>query len=164
MFNGALDRYTWKLLGKKEMYIPYNSGQMNSPLLKYDDILGKGHINQDYARYELHRVWVVEATLRDGQRHQFKKRTFYVDEDSFSIAVVDCYDNRDQLWKLQEAHLTTFPFVPTTSGSPELIYDLQTGRYFATAMTNEDQISDFDVSYEDRMFLPQGLARVAGRR
>ena len=164
VFNGALDRYTWKLVGKKEMYIPYNSGQMNSPLLSYEDILGKGHINQDHARYELHRVWIVEATLRDGQRHQFKKRVFYVDEDSWSIAIVDCYDNRDQLWKLQEAHLTTFPFVPTVSGSPELIYDLQTGRYFATAMTNEDQISDFDVSYEDRMFLPQGLARVAGRR
>lgn len=164
VFNGALDRYTWKLIGKREVYIPYNSGQMNSPLLTYEELLDKGHINQEYARYELHRVWVVEATLRDGVRHNFKKRTFYVDEDSWSIAAVDCYDNRDQLWKLQEAHLTTFPFVPTTSGSPELIYDLQTGRYFATALTNEDEISDFDVSYEDRMFLPQGLARVAGRR
>ena len=164
VFNGALDRYNWKLVGKKELYIPYNSGEVNSPLHSYKKLLQKGHINQDLARYELHRVWVVEATLRDGVRHNFKKRVFYVDEDSWSTAAVDCYDNRDQLWKLQEAHLITFPFIPTVTGSPELIYDLQTGRYFATAMVNEDPVSDFDVSYEDRKFLPQGLARQAGRR
>ncbi len=25
MFNGAMDRYDFKLIGKKEMYVPYNA-------------------------------------------------------------------------------------------------------------------------------------------
>src|SRR5690606_2383165 len=69
MFNGAPDRYEWKLVGKKELYIPYNSYRLDSPQFKYSDIVKAGHINQDLARYELHRVWEVEATLKSGQRH-----------------------------------------------------------------------------------------------
>ncbi|HKY92557.1 MAG TPA: DUF1329 domain-containing protein, partial [Nevskiaceae bacterium] len=147
VFNGSLDRYDWKLVGRKEMYVPYNSYEMNSPLHKYKDILTPFNINQDYPRYELHRVWVVDATVKSGVRHNFARRTFYVDEDSWSIAGVDCYDGRGQMWKVQEAHLVMLPFVPTLTGSPEIIYDLQSTRYFVTAMTNEDKISDFKVSF-----------------
>ncbi|HVT36510.1 MAG TPA: DUF1329 domain-containing protein [Nevskiaceae bacterium] len=161
VFNGALDRYNWKLVGKKEMYIPYNSLQINSPRVKYKDILRPYHINQDLARYELHRVWIVEATLKPGLRHNFARRVFYVDEDSWSIAAVDCYDARDQLWKVQEAHLITAPFVPTVTGVPELIYDLQSKRYFATAMQNEDNITDFKIDFPDSYFDPANLKRKA---
>jgi hypothetical protein len=157
VFNGALDRYDWKLLGKKDMYIAYNSFLINAPLIKYKDIIRPGHINQNLARYELHRVWVVEADLKAGLRHQFKKRVFYVDEDGWAIAAVDDYDNRDQLWKVQEAQLLTVPFVPTISGIPELIYDLQSGRYFVTALTNEDKITDFKIDFKDDYFSPNNL-------
>jgi hypothetical protein len=159
VFNGSLDRYNWKLLGKKEMYIPYNSLQINSPKLKYKDILKPFHVNPDYARFELHRVWVVEATLKPGLRHNFAKRVFYVDEDSWSIAVVDCYDGRGDLWKVQEAHLLALPFIPTVTGIPELIYDLQSNRYFATTLTNEDPVSDFEATYDDKYFTPANLKR-----
>jgi len=161
VFNGALDRYNWKLLGKKEMYIPYNSLQINSPKLKYKDILKPFHVNPDYPRYELHRVWVVEATLKAGLRHNFAKRVFYVDEDSWSIAVVDDYDIRGQIWKVQEAHLLSLPFIPTVTGIPELIYDLQSNRYFATTLTNEDPVSDFEAKYDDKYFEPANLKRKA---
>ena len=161
VFNGSLERYNWKLLGVKEMYIPYNSYLINTPLIKYDDIIRAGHINQNLARYELHRVWVVEATVVEGQRHQLKKRVFYVDEDSWSIAVVDGYDNRDQMWKVQEAQLITAPFVPTVTGVPEIIYDLQSNRYFVTALVNEDKITDFKASFEDKMYTPAQLKRRA---
>ncbi|MFC4251639.1 DUF1329 domain-containing protein [Sinimarinibacterium flocculans] len=164
MFNGALDRYDWKLIGKQEKYIAYNSFLINAPLIKYADIIRPGHINQNLSRYELHRVWIVEATLRDGLRHQFKKRRFYIDEDSWAVAVVDCYDNRDQLWKVQEAQLLTVPFVPTVTGIPEIIYDLQSGRYFVTALQNEDRISDFKIDYADKDFAPNGLSRRAQSR
>lgn len=164
MFNGSLERYNWKMIGKKEMLIPYNSWMLNSPTFKYKDIIRPGHINQDLARYELHRVWVVEASLKEGQRHRFGKRRFYIDEDSWSIAVVDCYDARGELWKVQEAHLITAPFIPTVSGIPELIYDLQAKRYFATALTNEDNIIDFKISYDDRIFRPAALQRRASGR
>jgi hypothetical protein len=158
MFNGALDRYNWKLLGKREMYIPYNSTRIVQPDATYDRLVRKGHINPEFARYELHRVWVVEATLKPGLRHAFSKRVFYVDEDSWSIAAVDCYDGRGQLWRFQEAHLTTFPFVPTTTGSPEVHYDLPSGRYFVTASFAGDDYPDFGIDFEDNYFRPQTLA------
>ncbi|MDM4769460.1 DUF1329 domain-containing protein [Solimonas sp. SE-A11] len=161
VFNGSLERFDWKLIGKREMLIPYNSWMLNSPTFKYKDIIRPGHINQDLARYEMHRVWVVEATLKQGQRHRFGKRRFYLDEDSWAIAAVDCYDNRGQLWKVQEAHLLSIPFIPTVSGIPETIYDLQSKRYFVTTMTNEDAISDFEVKYDDAMFTPAALQRKA---
>ena len=161
VFNGALDRFDWKLVGKREILIPYNSWMLNSPTFKYKDVIRPGHVNQDLARYELHRVWVVEATLRAGQRHRFGKRRFYLDEDSWAIAIVDCYDNRGELWKVQEAHLLTIPFIPTVSGIPETIYDLQSKRYFVTTMTNEDAISDFEVMYDDARFTPAALQKKA---
>jgi len=161
VFNGSLERFDWKLVGKRELLIPYNSWMLNSPTFKYKDIIRPGHINQDLARYELHRVWVVESTLKAGQRHRFGKRRFYLDEDSWAIAAVDCYDTRGQLWKVQEAHLLSIPFIPTVSGIPETIYDLQSKRYFVTTMTNEDAISDFEVKYDDAMFTPASLQRKA---
>jgi hypothetical protein len=157
VFNGALDRYDWKLLGKKEIYIPYNSYFLISPLVKYKDIIRPGHVNQNLLRYELHRVWVVDATLKPGARHQFKRRTFYVDEDGWAIAAVDCYDNRDQLWKVQESELITAPFVPVLTGLAEIIYDLQSGRYFVTALQNEDKYIDFKIEFKDDYFAPGDL-------
>jgi hypothetical protein len=157
MYNGALDRYDWKLLGRREMYIPYDSFFLISPLVKYRDIIRPGHINQNLLRYELHRVWVVEATLRPGQNHQFKRRVFYVDEDGWAISSVDCYDNRDQLWKVQESELLTVPFIPTLTGVAEVIYDLQSGRYFVTALQNEDHFVDFRIQFKDTYFSPGDL-------
>lgn len=161
MFNGALDRYDWKLIGKKEMYIPYNAYTMSIPILSYKELLKPNHVNPKYTRHELHRVWVVDATLKSGLRHAFKRRTFYVDEDSWSIAGVDLYDNRDKLWKYQEGHLITAPFIPTTTAIPEVIHDLQSKRYFTTAMINEaDDLVDFEITYEDSYFDPANLKRL----
>ena len=163
MFNGSLQRYNWKLIGKKEMIIPYNSWSIADRRLKFDDILKPKHINPDVTRYERHRVWVVEANLRPDISHQFKRRIFYVDEDSWSIALVDIYDNRDQFWKFQEGHLGTYPMIPTVTAVPEVIYDLQTGRYFVTAMQNEDKPSDYRIQFDDNYFTSQSLKRKARR-
>lgn len=164
MFNGALNRYTWKLMGKKEMYIPYNSYLMNNPIADYADMVQKGHTNQGMARYELHRVWVVEATLRDGTRHQFGRRVFYVDEDSWGIVAVDNYDQRGELWRFQEGHVLTAPFIPTATTAPETVYDLKSGRYFVTALSNEGKITDWEIEYRDGFFGPSALKRRARGR
>src|SRR3546814_17151177 len=82
----------------------------------------------------------------------------YVDEASWSIAAVDCYDGRGQLWRFQEAHLSTFPFVPVTTGSPEVHYDLPSGRYFVTGSFAGDAYPDFGIELEDSYFRPQTLA------
>ncbi len=145
-FNGALDRYTWKLLGKKDIYIPYNDYRLGSDQVKYKDILQPAHINKDLARYELHRVWVVDSTLRPGTSHIYKRRTFYVDEDSWSIVAADCYDKRDQLWRVQETHsLAVYdPGQVTKEASGtigpvmEVVHDLNSRRYLAMSMNNEE--------------------------
>src|SRR5439155_23873288 len=101
----------------------------------------------------------VEANLLPAIRHIFGKRVLYVDEDSWSIAAVDCYDEREQYWRFQEAHLATFPMIPTVSGIPEVIYDPQTGRYFVTAMQNEDKVSDYVIEYGSDYFTPENVKR-----
>ena len=164
MYNGAMDRYNYKLVGKKEIFIPYNNYAVNDPELKYEeDLLGGKHFNQDLMRYELHRVWVVDSTLREGTSHQFKRRTFYIDEDGWNIVAIDAYDNRDELWKYQEAANLVYPPLLVAGGVPELIYDLQSGLYFVTAMINEGTPNDLSVSYEDRYFSPQSLKRRTSR-
>lgn len=163
MFNGAPDRYNWKLVGKKEIFIPYNSYLLHSDKLKYEEILTPLHLNPDYLRYELHRVWIVEATLREGARHLYKKRTFYIDEDSWQIMTADIYDNRDQLWRVSEGHSINYYEVPTFWTTLEAHYDLQSGRYLALGLDNESTMYDFDIERSDKDFSPGALRR-AGRR
>ncbi len=163
MYNGALDRYRWRLVGKKEMYLPYNSYRIGSPKITYDKIVAPHHINPELPRFELRRVWVVESELREGTSHTFGRRTFYVEEDSWAINSVDCYDRRGVLYKLQEAHQVFTQNVQAVGGVPEVIYDFQSGRYFMTALANEDKPNDFSVSYDDRYFMPRSLRKKARR-
>jgi len=163
LFNGAVVRYDWKLVGKKEMYIPYNSYELHSDQLKYKDILTPLHINQDYTRYELHRVWVVEATLREGARHIYKRRTFYIDEDSWQIAVVDQYDNRDQLWRVSQGHAINYYDLPTFWYTLEVHTDLQAGRYLAFGLDNQSTMYDFNIKLTQEDFTPAALRRAGVR-
>ncbi|MCW3149898.1 DUF1329 domain-containing protein [Stutzerimonas stutzeri] len=139
MFNGAPDRYEWKLIGKRELYIPYNAYRLDSPKLKYDDIVKAGHINQDLTRYELHRVWEVEATLKAGDRHIYAKRHLFIDEDTWQAAVIDHYDGRNQLWRVAEAHAQQVYNVQVPLYAMETLYDLVSGRYLVMGMKNEEK-------------------------
>lgn len=159
MFNGGVDRYDWKLVGKKEIFVPYNSYQLHSDALKYEDILTPLHINPDYCRYELHRVWVVEATVKAGARHIYKRRTFYVDEDSWQILLVDQYDNRDQLWRVSEGHVINYYDVPVLWTTLEVHTDLQAGRYLAIGLDNESSMYDFSIERTAEDFTPEALRR-----
>ncbi len=163
MFNGALDRYDWELVGKKELYVPYNSYKLHSDSLKYKDIITPLHINPDHVRYELHRVWVVEAKLKSGARHLYKRRTFYVDEDSWQILAVDQYDNRDQLWRVSQGHPVNYYELPCLWTTLEVHTDLQAGRYIAIGFDNESSMYDFSIQRKDSDFTPAALRR-AGRR
>jgi len=138
LYNGATDRYEWKLLGKREMYMPYNSYKFSDPKLKYSDILKAGHVNQDLARYELHRVWAVEATLKPGTSHIYAKRVFYIDEDSWAILATDKYDGRGELWRFAEFHNENWYDVPMWWGTLEVHNDLQSGRYIAMGLRSEE--------------------------
>ncbi len=152
MFNGVLERFTWKLVGKREMYIPYNSHKISGNTVKYADIARPKHVNPDLARYELHRAWVVEAENKPDLRHTFKKIRFYIDEDSWAIFARDNYDHQDQLMQLQEGHLVSASNVLTTTAVPEVVYHFTSGRYFVTAMANEDQPYDASIKFDDAYF------------
>jgi hypothetical protein len=159
MFNGSPDRYNWELKGKKEMYIPYNSYKLHSNELSYSDILKPGHINPEHTRYERHRVWVVEATLKDGMRHVYGKRVFYIDEDSWQIHVADLYDNRGDLYRVAFAHGLNYYEVPTHWSTLEVYHDLNSRRYIALGLDNEDRMYDFSVTLNDNDFTPAALRR-----
>ncbi len=161
MFNGAPDRYDWKLLGKREIYIPYNSYKLTSPEVKYKDLLQVGHLNPAYTRYELHRVWVVEGTLKPGQRHIYSKRTLYLDEDSWQAAVVDQYDGRGELWRVSMAYLKNYYELPTTWSALDVFHDLQARRYHVQNLDNEEANTiDFSQPMaEDSYFTPAALRR-----
>ena len=157
-YNGAMDRYTWKLVGKKDMFVPYNSYVLHSDKYKYADIMKKGHINQDLPRYELHRVWVVDSVTKPGTTHIYKRRTFYIDEDSWAILVVDIYDRRDQLWRFQEAHTAMAYDKPFLAPIGETIYDLQSNRYLAQAFNNEDP-ENIEKAFDDDYFAPGNVSK-----
>ncbi len=138
MYNGSPDRYNWKLVGKKELYIPYNSYKLLDTNTKYSSMVQAGHLNPDYLRYELHRVWQVEATLKEGARHVYAKRTFFIDEDTWAASVIDQYDSRGELWKLSEGHGIQFYDVNTPWMAAETIHDINSGRYLVTGLSNEE--------------------------
>lgn len=161
MYNGAPDKYDWKLIGKKEIYIPYNNYKIGVPTTKYKDLLMAGHINPNYARYELHRVWVVEGSLKSGERHIYSKRRFYIDEDSWNIAIADQYDGRGDLWRVSMAYLKSYYDVPIVWTGLDTFHDLQARRYHVQNLDSEENHSlDFSQATPgDSYFTPAALRR-----
>ena len=163
MFNGAMDRFDWKVVGKKELYIPYNSYDAHAEGISYDEFVQPGHLNPELMRYELHRVWIIDATLKDGMRHINARRTFYLDEDSYQIVLIDHYDGREQLWRVSECHSINYYDVPTTWSTIEAHYDLQSGRYVAQGFDNTMAVNTFGEEMNPSQYTPQAL-RTRGRR
>ncbi len=163
MFNGALDRFDWEMAGKTEMYVPYNSYKAHQADVTPDDLIQPGHLNPNLFRYELHRVWIVDARVKDGMRHINSRRTYYLDEDSYQILLIDHYDKRDQLWRFSEAHCINYYDMPTFWSTFEAHYDLQSGRYVAQGFDNQDPVNTFNVDMVPAQFTPQAL-RTRGRR
>ncbi len=157
MFNGSLDRYDFKLVGRQEMYVPYNSYKADSGDSQVSDMIKPGHIDPDYLRYELHRVWVVDATLKPGKRHINPRRTFYVDEDSWQILIIDHYNAQGEIWRYTEAPSINYYEVPVFWTTMENTHDLQSGRYLATGVDNQDTPPDFGFQSSLENFTPQAL-------
>lgn len=161
MYNGSPDRYNWTVIGKKELYIPYNNYKITHPSVSYKELLQTGHINPEFTRNELHRVWVIEGTLRDGSRHVYSKRRFYLDEDSWQIVIADEYDSRGELWKVSMAYLKSYYEVPTTWTALDVFHDLQGRRYHVQNLDNEEDATiDFSLAApDDSYFKPAALRR-----
>lgn len=137
IFNGSPKRYNWEIIGKQEMYIPYNTYELHSDDISYDELLKPGHANPEHMRYELHRVWVLEATLKEDYRHLYGKRRMYIDEDSWLMVMGDNYDARGDLWRTSMVNYFYAYEANTWQAGVGLYHDLSAGSYLAFNLVNE---------------------------
>ncbi|MDL2354056.1 MAG: DUF1329 domain-containing protein [Pseudomonadota bacterium] len=137
LFNGSPERYDWKIVGKKEIYVPYHANKLDDAKVKYNDMLGRGHLNPDLMRYELHRVWVLEGKVKQGMRHLYAKRVMYVDEDTYNAVMADHYDARGELWRVAMVNLVYAYELQAYHVRVTVYHDLMSGAYMADRLTNE---------------------------
>jgi tetratricopeptide (TPR) repeat protein len=166
MYNGAFDRYVWKTVGKRELYLPYNNYRIGDGRYKYAQLIKPGYLNPEATRYELHRVWVIEASERGGKSHSFGKRVFYVDEDSWNVVLVENYQRDDStLWRFQEGHLLALYDSQSANCLPVVTYDFKDGRYFINRLTAEEPPAQYDLpGLKDSDFTPEAVKQQYGRR
>jgi hypothetical protein len=164
-FNGAFDRFTYQLLGKREVYIPYHNYEFNDPAFgDLDSRLTVNHLNPDHVRFELHRAWLVEAQLAPGKRHAYKKRRWYVDEDSWNPVMSENFDSRDNLWRvgffLSDYQYDAECYVKHT----QVFHDLPSGAYVSNFITIDRDEFDYTIPFmEANNFTPAALRREAKR-
>lgn len=161
MINGSPDRFDWQLLEKRNLYIPYNNNRLSNTDLKYEDILHTGHINPEHTRYELHRVWVIRATLKSDWRHLYSQRDFYLDEDSWSVVIADQYDKQGQLFRVSFSYLKQDNNMPGTFPVINVFHDINARKYHVMGLQNEapkGNIFDGEIA-KDGLFTSNGLKR-----
>jgi hypothetical protein len=157
LFFGGLDHYDFKLIGRKEMYVPYNNNRLY--LQPVGAVLGQAHANPDLMRYELHRVWVVEGTLAAGQHDIVSKRRLYLDEDSWFAVYADSWDERGRLWKFGQATMYLMPDVPAVILGSQFVYDLELGGYvYGFAFNGEPAAYKVTAPHDPALFTPDSLA------
>lgn len=132
---GHIDRYDWKLVGKREMYVPYNANELVTASIA--DAYSKDHLNPDKLRWEMHRVWEVEATVAAGKRHAVPKRTYYLDEDTGIVLLMDGYDSEGTLWRTTQVTPFYLPQVPMVAIKPAHIFNLQANTMSTTQSFND---------------------------
>lgn len=163
MFSGPLDRFDFTLISRREMYIPYNAYRLNTPSLAPHEFLWYGHPNPQFLRYEMHRVWIVDARLKPNFQHKLPDRTYYLDEDSWQIVMAEHYNGKGELQRYAEAHNVAHWQVPAFVPAAEFVYDLTGERYVARGIDNLQRPPVFDKPLKPEEFTPESLVR-RGRR
>lgn len=159
-FNGSPERFDWKLLGKREMYIPYNNYKLSDKSLKYENMINDAFLKPELTRFELHRVWVIEGTLKPGVEHIYSKRTMYVDEDSWYVALMDQYDTKGELWRIKMLYLMQAYDAPGLYTSGEVQHDLNARKSVFSAFQNEEPATEFNVPVKPGEFTPAALRKL----
>ncbi|MBW7470379.1 MULTISPECIES: DUF1329 domain-containing protein [Marinobacter] len=163
MYNGAPNQYDWTLKGKRELYVPYNAYLLHDEEVRPDNVIRPNHINQTLTRYELHRVWVVEAKRRTGIGHIYDRRVFYVDEDSWQILASEEYDEAGNLWRVSEAHNISYYSEPVFWTTMEMTYDLKANRYYIDGLSDGFPAYDFKPAFRGSDFTASAARRAARR-
>lgn len=163
MFLGPITDFDWTLIGKQEMYIPYNAYRLHSGDTEVDSIIQPRHLNQELARYELHRVWVVEANRREGSTHHYQRRRYFLDEDSWRIVAAEHYNGTGEVERFSEAHNINYYEVPVVFTTLDVFYKLDTERYYLRHVDNQYTPFDFSFDQTDSHFMPGRLKMKAKR-
>jgi Protein of unknown function (DUF1329) len=163
-FRGTVNNWNWKLIGKKEMYVAYNNYELWPPDAEDEEECWAMDMNPERIRYELHRVWVVEGTLKEGLDHPYSKRVGYYDEDSWQPEMADRYDKRGNLWRMYEA----YPYSDACNKMRMIIgyvyMNLESGRYelFGGCRKLLPKTTVYDTGLAEDLFTVQAL-RTSGR-
>jgi hypothetical protein len=157
-FCGSMERFNFKLVGKKEFYVPYNTYKATYEVKKKEELFTPKHYNPDVLRWELHRMWIVDATLKPSKRHIYHKRRFYVDEDCWTIITNENYDARGDLFKVNfNYHVQNYD-MPASSTAFYAGYNLTTGCYYGSFWPGEDGYLRLTQVRPERFWTPSTLA------
>ena len=127
---GALDRFDFKLVGKKEKFIIANSYKYQDPkVCPFEKTLTPKFPNPECVRWELRRVWAVDGTVKPQFRHTSPKRNLFWDEDGFAGGVSENYDASGKLYRV--VLVNSFPLGEGngTNSSSFFTLDMHTGVY-----------------------------------
>ncbi|GLQ30734.1 hypothetical protein GCM10007876_12130 [Litoribrevibacter albus] len=138
LFNGSPDRYNWKSNGRKTLYIPYNSKVLAQSTSDIESLLTPYHLNTAPTRYELHRVWELEATLKEKQHHIYARRKLYLDEDSWMALIAEQYDQSDALWRVSLSHTQYMPDMPGVMKVADVFHDLNSKSYYVQSLIEDN--------------------------
>ncbi|HEY3777659.1 MAG TPA: DUF1329 domain-containing protein [Rhizomicrobium sp.] len=162
LFFGGLDHYDFKLLGKREMFVPYNNNRLYTRPTA--EILGPNHANPGDLRYELHRVWVIEGTRKPGVHDVVARRRLYLDEDTWMAVYSDSWDDSGKLWKFGQATMYLMPEIPAVILGSQFVYDLALGGYvYGFAFNDQPQSYKVTAPHPAVLFTPQSMAARAVR-
>ena len=162
VFFGGLDRYDFKILGKQEMYVPYNNNRFYTRPIK--EVAGPTHANPDDLRYELHRVWVIEGKLAEGKHHVAPRRRLYIDEDTWFAVYSDSWDEKGRLWKFGHGTMYLVPDLPAVVLGSQFVYDLLLGGYvYGFAFNDEPVQYKITPPHPESAFTPATFAAQAVR-
>ncbi|MCE4052300.1 DUF1329 domain-containing protein [Pseudomonas sp. Au-Pse12] len=165
LFNGAPDRYNWSIVGKRDIYIPYHNYRIDDPSVSQEQILATtGHVNPQYMRYEKHRVWVLQATLKQGARHIYAKRMLYLDEDTWAATLADNYDSRGQLWRTNMQTSVYAYEMQRYQARLGIYQDLIAGSYLVDRLLVDQKPAKLNAShFVDDDFTPGNLRKLGTR-
>ena len=161
-FNGAKDRYNWSLVGSHQKLMPYNAYKFHETNI--DELITPLHVNQDYLRYELVNVNIVEASLKSDKRHIIPNRVMYFDADSHNMIAEETYDDNREIMAYREFPLINFYDQPMCLSIHSATYDFATRRYQLSNVRSIDipkiqwRLAE---PHDEKMFTPGGLKRFA---
>ncbi len=165
-FAGKESRHDLKLNGKTERFMPYNAYALAQEDATLDRIFGAKHVNPDLIRYELRRVWEIEATVKPGQRHLYKRMVAYIDEDTWHGLGHDAYDARDRLWRMGEGYILNLYDSRSHVIWGDQLVDMVNGRYttffgwYGNVGAGQPKVGLLkDSTIDPEIFTPQGLRK-----